>query len=162
MSVRDLREGVHADIEKKSSYIAIINKMSMFLCFRRFQEKLCLLSLTPFWCVIRHNVCSREVSGSCPLCGNPCAMRTIFWDSIDERNCTYFMFFSKFGVYNMKINAYEDNPPLSLSPPCSCIAGFFVSPPRPIFHSVPASMKSVILQCSKALCNSESGAFICS
>lgn len=163
MSVRDLREGVHADIQrKKSPYIAIINKMSMFWYSRRFQENLCLLSPTPFWGAIRHNMGSREVSGSCPLCGNPCATRSIFWDSIDERNYTYFMFFSKSGMYNMKINAYEGDPPLSLFPPCSCISGFLVSPPRPGFHSVPTSMKSVILHWSKALCNSETGAFICS
>lgn len=136
--------------------------MSMFWYSRRFQEKLCLLSPTPFWFVIRHNVCSREVSGYCPHCGNPYTLRTIFWDSVDERNGTYFMFFSKSGVYTMKINAYEDDPPLSLFPPCSCISGFLVSPPRPSFHSVPASMKSMVLHCSKALCNSETGAFICS
>lgn len=98
--------------EKRSPYIAINNKMSMFWYSRRFQEKLCLLSATPFWCVIRHNVCSREVSGSCPLCGNAHTARTIFWDSIDERNCTYLTFFSKSGVYTVKINAYEGGPPL--------------------------------------------------
>lgn len=119
--------------EKKSPYIAINNKMSMFWYSRWFQEKLCLLSPTPFWCVIRHSVCSREVSGSCSLCGNPHTTRTILWDSMDERNCTYLVFFSKSGVYTMKINTYEDDPSLSLFPPFSCISGFLFSPPSRSF-----------------------------